>query len=61
MAVGQTKGHMLRVKYPRALVTRFDRGQTMGPPGERELQAHVLKTALGLLHTAAPGEIRGLE
>lgn len=50
---------MLRIKCPRALLTRFDRGQTMGPPGETDTQVRVLKAALGLLHTAAPGELRG--
>jgi hypothetical protein len=49
---------MQRVKYPRALITRFNRGETMGPHGDHDTQVRVLRTALELLCTAAPGEIR---
>lgn len=52
---------MARVRYPRALVTRFDRGQTMGPPGDRATQGAALQGALRMLHAAEPGEIRSFE
>lgn len=61
VAVGVFRGHMVRVKYPRAIVTRFDRGQTMGPPGDPATQRRVLAAALDLLRTATPGEIRSFE
>ncbi len=58
MAVGRSKGIMARVKYPRALAVRFERGETIGPPKDHPAQRRVVKAALDLLVTAAPGEIR---
>jgi hypothetical protein len=61
VAIGQTKGLMMRIRYPRAIVTRYDRGQTMGPPNDSATQARVLYAALEELYTANPGEICGFE
>ncbi|MDP9375829.1 MAG: hypothetical protein M3Q65_25940 [Chloroflexota bacterium] len=47
------------MKPPRALVTRFPRGQTVGPAGDAATQRAVLLAALDLLATAGEaGKIR---
>jgi hypothetical protein len=61
IAVGTLKGAMLRVRYPRGLVTPFTRGETMGPPGDRATQQRVLTTALSLLATATSGTVVSFE
>lgn len=59
VSLANLRGAMLRVKPPRALVTRFPRGQTVGPAGDAATQRRVVLAALNLLATAeTAGEIR---
>ena len=41
------------MKPPRALFTRFSRGQTIGPPGDAATQRRVVRDALELLKAPA--------
>lgn len=51
-----------RVRYPRAVVVKFPRGATVGPPGDSALQRQVLVDAFAHLQQAdAPGAIAELE
>jgi hypothetical protein len=59
VSLGILRGHMLRVKPPRTLLTRFPRGQTTGPAGDLATQRAVVSAALDLLVEAREGgEIR---
>ena len=50
---------MQRIKPPRTLLTRFPRGQTIGPAGDIAAQRAVVAAALDLLSEAREGgEIR---
>lgn len=59
VSLSNLKGATLRVKPPRSLVTRFPRGQTVGPAGDAATQRAVVLTALELLAEAREGgEVR---
>lgn len=59
IGIGQMRGNMARVRYPRAIATRFPRGETMGPPGDRQTQRRVLEAGLEyLLAATTPGVVR---
>lgn len=58
VCLANMKGAMLRVKPPRAVITRFPRGQTVGPAGDRETQRRTVAAALELLATTRePGTV----
>lgn len=46
------RGTSEQYRLPRVLLTRFDRGQAVGPPGDAATQRDVLRRALRLLETA---------
>ena len=55
VALSNLRGATLRVKPPRALLTRFPRGQTVGPATQRA----VVRAALEVLANAREaGEVR---
>lgn len=59
VSLANLKGAILRVKPPRTLVTRFPRGQTVGPAGDAATQRAVVLAALNLLATAGTaGDVR---
>ena len=59
VSLSNLKGATLRVKPPRSLVTRFPRGQTVGPAGDAPTQRAVVLAALALLAEAREGgEVR---
>ena len=59
VSLSNLKGATLRVRPPRALLTRFPRGQTVGPAGDAATQRAVVRAALELLATAREaGELR---
>ena len=59
ISLSNLKGATLRVKTPRSLVTRFPRGQTVGPAGDAATQRAVVLAALALLAEAREGgEVR---
>lgn len=52
-------GAIARVRPPRVLTVPFERGMTVGPPGDPQTQRAVLKQALALLEEdQAPGVVR---
>ncbi len=55
VALSNLKGATLRVKPPRSLVTRFPRGQTVGPADDAATQRAVVLAALELLVEAREG------
>ncbi len=59
VSLSNLRGATLRVRPPRALLTRFPRGQTVGPAGDAATQRAVVRAALELLATAREaGELR---
>ncbi len=54
VAVANLKERVEWVRYPRAVVVKFPRGATVGPPGDAALQRKVLQDAFTLLENAAP-------
>jgi len=57
VAVAVRRGLIARVRPPRALVTGYPNGQTVGPPGDDAAQRAVLRRALALLTATEPGTI----
>ncbi|GIX48246.1 MAG: hypothetical protein KatS3mg131_2457 [Candidatus Tectimicrobiota bacterium] len=56
MVLGQTPHILEQVRPPRAVVTAFPRGATVGAPGNAEQQRQVLLDALAVLEEAeTPG------
>lgn len=56
MAIANLRDRMERVKVPRAVIVKFPRGATVGPPGDVALQTQVIRDALALLVSASgPG------
>lgn len=51
------RGLIAGTRPPRVLLTPFDRGQTVGEPGDAAGQRAVLRRALALLAEAAAGTI----
>ena len=52
-------GVIAKVQPPRVLTTPFERGMTVGPPGDIQTQRAVLEQALTLLWVAqTPGTVR---
>ncbi len=49
VALSTMRGRAIALKPPRVLLTGFDRGQTVGPPGDTATQLAVLTAALRLL------------
>ncbi|UCG38011.1 MAG: hypothetical protein JSV00_07355 [bacterium] len=47
--ISLVREHTLRIRPPRALWVPFELGRPLGPPGEPEIQARVLRAALQLL------------
>ena len=59
VSLSNLRGATRRVKPPRALLTRFPRGQTVGPAGDAATQRAVVCAALELLMPAREaGELR---
>jgi len=59
VSLSNLRGATLRVRPPRALLTRFPRGQTVGPAGDAATQRAVVQAALEVLATAREaGELR---
>lgn len=52
------RGHSEQLKLPRVLLTRFERGSTVGPPRAPEVQRRVLLQALRLLETATASTLQ---
>ncbi|MFN2452618.1 MAG: hypothetical protein ABR577_00175 [Pyrinomonadaceae bacterium] len=62
IGIGQMKGVMQRIGYPRALVTTHPRGETIGAPKDYTAQRRVLDAALALLMSAqSPRELQAFE
>jgi D-proline reductase (dithiol) PrdB len=53
IVLGQHEPALKRVKPPRAVLTRFPRGATVGAPGHHEQQRQVLLDTLATLEEAA--------
>ncbi len=61
IVLGQTPRVLELIRPPRAVVTAFPRGATVGAPGNREQQRQVLLDTLATLEEAeTPGEIYAL-
>jgi hypothetical protein len=45
------------VRPPRALFVNHPMGNNFGAPGDEEMQADILRTALGLIHGASEGGV----
>ncbi len=59
VSLSNLRGATLRVQPPRTLLTRFPRGQTVGPAGDAATQRAVVRAALEVLATAREaGELR---
>lgn len=56
VAIANLRERVERVMYPRAVIVKFPRGATVGPPGDVPLQTQVLRDALDWLESATqPG------
>ena len=56
VAIANLRERVEQVMYPRAVIVRFPRGATAGPPGDTPLQTQVLRDALDWLESASrPG------
>ena len=59
MCLATLPGAMARVQPPRVLTVAFERGMTVGPPGDVHIQRAVLEQALDLLREVqTPGVVR---
>lgn len=59
VSLSNLRGATLRVQPPRTLLTRFPRGQTVGPAGDAATQRAVVHAALALLaNVREAGEVR---
>jgi D-proline reductase (dithiol) PrdB len=58
VALANLRPRLERIQVPRAVLTRFPRGATVGPPNQPDVQRKVLRDALALLSEAsAPGTL----
>ena len=56
VAIANLRERVEQVMSPRAVIVRFPRGATAGPPGDAPLQTQVLRDALEWLESASrPG------
>ena len=56
IAIANLRNVVERVKYPRAVIVKFPRGATVGPPGDVPLQTQIIRDALDWLESASePG------
>ena len=52
IAIANLRDRVERIKYPRAVLVKFPRGATVGPPGDAALQRQVILDALHVLESA---------
>lgn len=57
VTLAASRAQIAGTRPPRTLLTPFVRGRTVGPPDDAATQRAVLRQALALLLTAAPGAI----
>lgn len=57
VVVALVRGHVVKMRPPRALWVPFELGRPFGPPNEVGLQSRILKSALALLDSTNPGPI----
>ena len=55
VAIANLRMRVEQVNYPRAVMVKFPRGATVGPPGDAALQGQVIRDALEVLVSARQG------